>query len=267
MSRFLELVRLDERVALITGACGHVGSMVAETLSDLGAVTVLVDLDRSSCDAMAAKLASSERVAPLSLPGDIADVEYWKAAPAMIEEAVGGLDIVVHCAAFVGTTRMDGWSVPFAEQTTDAWTEAMDVNISSFFTMVRELQPLLDVSGRASVISVSSIYGMVGPDMRLYEGLDMANPAAYAASKGGLIQLTRYLATVLAPRIRVNTVSPGGLSRNQPETFQQRYIERTPLQRMGTEEDLVGAIGYLASDLSVYVTGVNLPVDGGWTAW
>ena len=133
--------------------------------------------------------------------------------------------------------------------------------------MVGELQALLEVSGRGSVVWVSSIYGMVGPDMRLYEGLDMANPAAYAASKGGLIQLTRYLATVLAPRIRVNTVSPGGLSRNQPEAFQQRYIERTPLQRMGTEEDLVGVIGYLASDLSSYVTGVNIPVDGGWTAW
>lgn len=203
----------------------------------------------------------------LALPGNIADQEYWKTAPAIIEEAVGGLDIIVHCAAFVGTTQMDGWAVPFAEQTTEAWDAAMDVNISSFFTMVRELRPLLDVSGRASVISVSSIYGMVGPDMRLYEGLDMANPAAYAASKGGLIQLTRYLATVLAPRIRVNAISPGGLSRNQPDTFQQRYIDRTPLKRMGTEEDLVGAVGFLASDLSSYVTGINLPVDGGWTAW
>ena len=95
----------------------------------------------------------------------------------------------------------------------------------------------------------------------------MANPAAYAASKGGLIQLTRHLATVLAPRIRVNALSPGGLNRNQPEAFQQRYVERTPLQRMGREEDLIGAVGFLASDLSSYVTVVNLPVDGGWTAW
>lgn len=267
MNEFFDLARLDGRVALITGACGHVGRMVARTLSDLGAVIVVADLDHVACDDLGATLSTSCGLAPLTLAGNIANEEYWKTAPAVIEEAVGRLDIIVHCAAFVGTTQMEGWAVPFAEQTTEAWNAAMDVNISSYFTMVRELQPLLDMSGRASVISVSSIYGMVGTDLRLYDGLDMANPAAYAASKGGLIQLTRYLATVLAPRIRVNAISPGGLSRNQPDTFQQRYIERTPLQRMGTEEDLVGAVGFLASDLSSYVTGINLPVDGGWTAW
>lgn len=240
---------------------------MAQTLSELGADIVIVDLDPAACNELSATLPASSEVPTLTLPGDIADVEFWKEAPSLIDDAVGRLDIVIHCAAFVGTTHMEGWAVPFAEQTTDAWKVAMDVNLSSFFTMVRELQPLLEVSGRGSVVSVSSIYGMVGPDMRLYEGLDMANPAAYAASKGGLIQLGRYLATVLAPRIRVNTVSPGGLRRNQPGAFQQRYADRTPLQRMGTEEDLIGAIGFLAGDLSSYVTGANLPVDGGWTAW
>lgn len=267
MTSFLDLARLDGRIALVTGACGHVGRTVSRTLSELGAVVVVVDLGSAACNDLSAELLALGEAEALALPGDITDVEFWKAAPTTIKEAVGGLDIVVHCAAFVGTSRMDGWAVSFAEQTTEAWNAAMAVNTSSFFTMVRELQPLLDVSGRASVISVSSIYGMVGPDLSLYEGLDMANPAAYAASKGGLIQLTRYLATVLAPRIRVNVVSPGGLSRNQPEAFQQRYIDRTPLRRMGTEEDLIGAIGFLASDLSSYVTGTNLPIDGGWTAW
>jgi len=95
----------------------------------------------------------------------------------------------------------------------------------------------------------------------------MGNPAAYAASKGGLIQLTRWLSTVLAPDIRVNCISPGGVFRNQPEAFVQRYVARTPLARMGAEEDLKGAIAYFASDLSAYVTGENLMVDGGWTAW
>ena len=122
-------------------------------------------------------------------------------------------------------------------------------------------------SGHGSVIFFSSIYGLVGPDMRLYEDTDMASPAGYPASKGGLLQLARYLATVLAPRIRVNTISPGGVWRNQPEAFHQRYVYRTPLGRMATEEDLKGAVAYLASDLSAYVTGQNLGVDGGWTAW
>ena len=103
--------------------------------------------------------------------------------------------------------------------------------------------------------------------MRLYEGTVMGNPAAYGASKGGLLQLTRWLATVMAPAVRVNAITPGGVWRNQPEPFRTRYEERTPLRRMATEEDLKGAIAYLASDLSSYVTGHNLVVDGGWTTW
>jgi len=95
----------------------------------------------------------------------------------------------------------------------------------------------------------------------------MANPAAYAASKGGLLQLTRWLATTLAPKIRVNAISPGGIARNQPSSFVERYEARTPLGRMATEDDFRGAIAYLASDMSAYVTGQNLRVDGGWGSW
>ena len=95
----------------------------------------------------------------------------------------------------------------------------------------------------------------------------MKHPAAYGASKAGLIQLARYFATILAPRIRVNAITPGGVWRNQSEKFHARYKQRTPLGRMATEEDLKGAVAYLASDLSRYVTGQNLIVDGGWTAW
>jgi NAD(P)-dependent dehydrogenase (short-subunit alcohol dehydrogenase family) len=95
----------------------------------------------------------------------------------------------------------------------------------------------------------------------------MGNPAAYSVSKGGMVQFTRWLATVLAPEIRVNAISPGGIWRTQPEDFHRRYIERTPLGRMASEEDLKGAVVYLASDMSSYVTGQNLLVDGGWTSW
>jgi NAD(P)-dependent dehydrogenase (short-subunit alcohol dehydrogenase family) len=103
--------------------------------------------------------------------------------------------------------------------------------------------------------------------MGLYEGTTLGNPAAYAASKGGIVQFTRYLATVLAPAIRVNCISPGGVMRGHTDPFLSRYLKRTPMGRMATEEDLKGAAVYLASDLSSYVTGVNLMVDGGFTAW
>jgi len=95
----------------------------------------------------------------------------------------------------------------------------------------------------------------------------MANPAAYGASKGGLIQFTRWLSTTLAPQVRANVISPGGVARGQPESFVERYSARTPLRRMATEEDFRGAVAYLASDLSAYVTGQVLAVDGGWGVW
>ena len=122
-------------------------------------------------------------------------------------------------------------------------------------------------SGSGAVILFGSTYGLVGPDFSLYDGTAMANPTAYGASKGGVLQLVRYLATTLAPAVRVNAISPGGVERGQPEQFQERYRARTPLRRMAREEDLKGAVAYLASDLSAYVTGHNLVVDGGWTVW
>jgi len=117
------------------------------------------------------------------------------------------------------------------------------------------------------MINISSIYGISGPDQRIYGGTSLGNPAAYAASKGGLLQLTRWLATTLAPDVRVNAITLGGVERDQPAKFQEAYIQKTPLRRMAIEEDVKGAVAYLASDMSAYVTGHNLVVDGGWTTW
>jgi NAD(P)-dependent dehydrogenase (short-subunit alcohol dehydrogenase family) len=157
--------------------------------------------------------------------------------------------------------------VPFLEQDSTTYHKALDVNLAAPFVLVQSCTEALKASGHGSVINIASIYGLVGPDLRLYEGTSMGNPAGYAASKGGLIQLTRWLATVLAPDVRVNAITPGGIWRDQPETFREQYVARTPLGRMGTEGDLKGAAAYLASNLSAYVTGQNLIVDGGWTAW
>jgi NAD(P)-dependent dehydrogenase (short-subunit alcohol dehydrogenase family) len=157
--------------------------------------------------------------------------------------------------------------VPFPDQTADAFDAALRVNLTSAFVLAQVAAGPLARSGHGSIVFLSSIYGSVAPDERLYEGTTMANPLGYGASKAGLEQLARSLATTLAPAVRVNTVSPGGVWRNQPTNFVERYESRTPLRRMATEEDLKGAIAYLASDLSAYVTGHNLIVDGGWTAW
>lgn len=126
---------------------------------------------------------------------------------------------------------------------------------------------MLRTAEGASIINIASTYGMLGPDWSLYDGTTMGNPAAYGASKGGLIQFTRWLATTLAHAVRVNAISPSGIRINQPDQFIARYAAKTPLQRMATENDLSGAVAYMASDLSNYVTGQTLAVDGGWEIW
>ena len=135
------------------------------------------------------------------------------------------------------------------------------------FHLSRDLAHLLARSSNGSIVNVSSIYGEFGPDLELYEGLEMHNPAAYAASKAGLVQLTRWLSTVLAPAVRVNAVSPGGLLRGQPPVFVERYTKKVPLARMASEADVVDSIYFLASPAASYITGQVLRVDGGWGVW
>jgi NAD(P)-dependent dehydrogenase (short-subunit alcohol dehydrogenase family) len=263
MKSLKELMDLRGRVALITGGAGHIGQAAAEALIELGARVALLDLDAMTCRERAIALGTDV----LALPCDLADEQATRKVVRSAIDALGGLDILIHCAAYVGATQMPGWAVPFEQQAVVAWDSALRVNLTSAFVIAQESKEFLGASGHGSVILFSSIYGIVGPDMSLYEGTSMANPAGYGVSKGGLLQLTRYLAVVLAPCIRVNAISPGGVWRSQPEAFRERYKARTPLKRMAIEEDLKGAVAYLSSDLSAYVTGHNLVVDGGWTAW
>jgi NAD(P)-dependent dehydrogenase (short-subunit alcohol dehydrogenase family) len=267
MRTLKELMNLESRVALITGGAGHIGSVIGETLAELGASVALLDLDRTACEKAATQISENHGVKTLGVAVDLADIEEIHSTPGRVVAELSRLDILVHCAAYGGDTKFPGWAVPFDEQSTEAWDRALRVNLTSAFALAQAARQPLSESGHGSIVFISSIYGLVGPDMSLYEGTSMANPAGYGASKGGLLQLMRYLATLLAPQIRVNAISPGGVLRQQPEAFQERYRTRTPLGRMATEEDLKGAIAYLSSDLSQYVTGHNLTVDGGWTSW
>jgi len=236
-------------------------------LAELGASVAVLDIDQTAAGASASEIAHSYKVKTLAIAVDLTDITAVQSAPKRVVAEFGRLDIVIHSAAYGGDTRFPGWAVPFDEQTIEAWDRALRVNLTSAFALAQAArQPLID-SGHGSIVLISSIYGLVGPDMSLYEGTTMNNPAGYGASKGGLLQLMRYLATVLAPQIRVNAISPGGVWRQQAEQFHARYQSRTPLGRMATEEDLKGAAAYLSSDLSSYVTGHNLVVDGGWTVW
>lgn len=263
MKKISDLISLSGRKALISGGTGFIGRSVAETLIELGARVAILDLDLQVGEQVAAQLGNGS----IPLACDLRDEKATRNTVCHAIDQMDGLDILVHCAAFVGTTEVLGWAAPFEEQSVSAWEMGLQVNLTSAFVMAQEARTTLASSKHGSMILFSSIYGLVGPDMGLYSDTKMANPAGYNASKGGILQLTRYLATVLAPDIRVNAISPGGVFRNQPEIFKNKYELRTPLKRMATEEDLKGAVAYLASDMSGYVTGHNLVVDGGWTAW
>jgi len=255
MRTISSLMNLKGRTALITGGAGHIGSAIASALSECGANIAIVDVNN-------AKLPGAQNIV-----ADLCDTNRLQGIPEEVEKKFGSLDIIVHAAALVGTSALEGWSVPVNAQSVETWRKALEVNLTSFFTLTQAAIPALKKSGHGSVITVGSIYGMLGPDWSLYKDTAMANPAAYAASKGGLMQMTRWFATTLAPHIRVNGIIPGGVFRDTKEPFLSRYVSRTPMGRMASEEDFTGAALYLASDMSAYMTGQHLVVDGGWSAW
>jgi NAD(P)-dependent dehydrogenase (short-subunit alcohol dehydrogenase family) len=262
-----ELMSLQGRVAIVTGGAGHIGIAIADALAELGAGIALVDIDGKRNSAAADAIAKKWPVKTVAFDCDLEQGNAVRELPRRVRERFSSIDVIVNCAALVGTSGLEGWAVPFQEQSDATWRRALEVNLTAPFLLVQAAADELRASGHGSVVNISSIYGLTGPDWRLYEGTAMGNPAAYAASKGGLLQMTRWLATTLAPHVRVNAVAPGGVFRDSREPFLSRYVARTPLARMAREEDMKGAVAYLASDLSAYVTGQCLAVDGGWTAW
>ena len=264
MTTIKELMSLQGRRALITGAAGCLGRVMAETLAELGADLLLVDRPGADFQPLSDQLSGRWGV---KVQHRHCDLEQQDQRTDLVDWVTGGgegLNILVNNAAFVGSSQLQGWAVPFAQQSIDTWRQALEVNLTAVFHLCQGLSPLLKGAVGGNIINIASIYGALGPDWSLYEGTQMSNPAAYGASKGGLIQLTRWLATTVAPDIRVNAISPGGIFRNQPAAFVERYQAKTPLGRMASEDDFRGAVAYLAGDLSRCVTGQNLFVDGGW---
>lgn len=267
MRRLSELMSLHGRRALITGGAGHIATAMAETLAEMGADLVLLDVDQSKLDDLSNRLTKTYDVHVSYVSCDLENDGDRFAAIQAVQANGAALDILINNAAFVGTSVLEGWTATFDRQSLAAWRRALEVNLTAVFHLSQALAPLLSASGHGTIINIGSIYGEMGPDWSLYDDTGMANPAAYSTSKGGVLQLTRWLATTVKPDIRVNAISPGGVERGQPEKFVSRYVKRTPLGRMATEDDFRGAIAYLASDMSAYMTGQVLRVDGGWGVW
>jgi NAD(P)-dependent dehydrogenase (short-subunit alcohol dehydrogenase family) len=260
------LFDLSGRGALVAGGAGALGEVICRELGSQGAGVLVCDLDQARCEAVARTIPGKTPRQHRGLGADLS-TEAGCAAAAGWFAKDRRLDIVVHCIGLISAVPLAGYAVPFEQESLAAWEIALRVNLTSGFLLAKAVHERLRKSPNASFILVGSIYGVMGPKMSLYEGVDMENPVAYGASKGGLIQLMRYLATKWAPQVRVNCVSPGGIRRGQSQAFIERYERLTPLGRMATEADVAAPVVFLASDAARYITGHNLLVDGGWTAW
>ncbi len=260
---------LDGCNALVTGATGRLGRAMCHALGTAGARLQIAGRDARRLDALAREL-SDIGIAAHSLPFDLGNTQALRRATEKLAGRIDHLDILIN-NAHGGVPGRSG-------QTTEQhFSQAQRLAVSAPHDLIRQLLPLLETAARrrgggASIINIASMYGMVSPDPAIYGDSGMNSPPYYGAAKAGMIQLSRYLAVHLATRgIRVNSISPGpfpptSLTLEQPE-FHAALSAKTPLGRIGEPQELAGPIVFLASAASSYVTGINLPVDGGWTAW
>jgi NAD(P)-dependent dehydrogenase (short-subunit alcohol dehydrogenase family) len=248
----------DGQVLVLTGASGFLGSEIARGFIAGGGHVIGLDRCPPRVD-----LGASFVFQELDLSSEEA-VQKW--ATEFSSAADSRCDVLVHCAAFVGTSELPGWNVPWQQQSNETWNKCMTVNVTCAFVLGKALFPLLQKSASPSVVFVSSIYGDIAPDMSLYEGTAMNNPIAYGCSKAALNQLCSYFASLMgAAGVRVNAVAPGGIARGQNPLFVERYCKKTLLGRMATEPEIAEPILFLMSSGARYITGQLIHVDGGFS--
>ena len=264
--------RIDGKVALVTGALGVLGKTFCRALAAQGASVAVVDLDERSCIEFAAAIQKECGQRCIGVGCDVGDQTSVRAAVDRCVAELGGLH-VLHNNAATKTADVRAFFAAFEDYALDTWREVMRVNVDGMFLMAQAAGAHMAANGGGSIVQTSSIYGVVAPDQRIYEGSDylggpINTPAVYSASKAAVLGLTRHLSTYWASAgIRVNSLTPGGVASGQNNEFARRYSARVPLGRMAVPNDLVGALIFLASDASSYVTGQNFIVDGGLTVW
>jgi NAD(P)-dependent dehydrogenase (short-subunit alcohol dehydrogenase family) len=261
---------LTGRVAVVTGALGLLGREHCLALSRAGATVVAADLDGDAAAAFAGSLAGATGVAL-----DVTDRGSLEDARDALLAEYGRIDVLVNNAAVNDMFEDQALAAEqsmFEHYPLEQWERSLRVNVTGVFLASQVLGTPMAEAGSGSIINVASTYGLVGPDQRIYLAPDgtqaMHKSPAYPATKGAVVNFTRFLAAYWGPRgVRVNTLSPGGVENGQDEWFVDNYAARTQLGRMAVPDDYHGAIVFLASDASKYMTGANLVVDGGWTAW
>jgi NAD(P)-dependent dehydrogenase (short-subunit alcohol dehydrogenase family) len=260
---------LSGRTAIVTGGGGILGRGFCGVLAEHGARVAVFDVD----EAAAQKTADAIGTSAIAVACDVSDPASVSESVARVVRECGGIDIL-HNNAASKSSDLKHFFAPFEDYTIETWREVMDVNIDGMFLMAQAVGKRMLEQGRGgSIIQTASIYGVVAPDQRIYEGSHylggaINTPAVYSASKAAVIGLTRYLATYWAANgIRVNALTPGGVESGQNDVFSKKYSARVPMGRMARADEMQSALLFLASDASSYVTGQNLIIDGGLTCW
>ncbi|MGF7056645.1 SDR family oxidoreductase [Brassicibacter mesophilus] len=270
---YKELFNLEKKVAVVTGGIGILGKRFCSGLAEFGANVVVVDLDEKETEAFAKELMENYQIKSLGIACDVSSVRDVKVMVSKVIEEFGEIHIL-HNNAASKSDDLNAFFAPFEEYSLDEWRKIMSVNLDGMFLVAQAIGAQMVKQGKGgSIIQTSSIYGILAPDHRIYEGSfyldrEINTPAVYTASKAAVIGLSKYLASYWAnKKIRVNTLTPGGNESGQNDTFLKKYSSRIPLGRMGRPDEMVSALIFLASEASSYITGQNIVVDGGLSAW
>jgi gluconate 5-dehydrogenase len=259
-----ELFDLKDQVAVVTGGSGYLGKFISEALAEAGANVFITSRDKNKSKKTAIDLQhkTSGQITGKTL--DILDEQSIANCFDDIVSKTGGIDILINNAAHISTGTLESIS-------NDDWIRGIDGTINGVFRCTKKVIPLMENSKNPSIINISSIYGVLSPDPSIYENSGYDNPPHYGSGKSAIIQFTRYAACHLANKgIRVNSISPGAFPKNEVqknEDFIANLKRKIPLNRIGHPSELKGVIVFLSSKASSYITGQNIHVDGGWSAW
>jgi len=261
-----QLFDLSGKVIILTGSSGFLGSQFADGFSQVGANVVLGDINYGKSKKLEKILGKKYNVKPLAAKLDVTNKNSIKRMISKVIKKFSKIDVLINNAYFY--EGLGGRSISFEEFPLSIWNKALNVNLTGAFLCSQEVGKIMVRQKQGVIINISSIYGMVGADQRIYGKGGNRSTSVYATTKGGVLNLTRYLAAYWRKTgVRVNSITFGGIKNNQNRNFIRNYSGKTMLGRMATPNECVGALLFLASDASSYMTGSNLIVDGGWTAW
>jgi NAD(P)-dependent dehydrogenase (short-subunit alcohol dehydrogenase family) len=266
--------RLDGRVIIITGGAGLLGAQYVNFLSGCGARPIVADINWEAATALFNSLSGPGD--GMALTCDVGDAASVSEMVHRVIEKFGRIDALVNNAAIdpkFDQAHHEEHTLTFENYPLDLWNESLKVDITGMFLCTQAVAPIMLQQKNGVIVNISSIYGMVGPDQRIYErgrdaGPPQYKPITYSVTKSAVHGFTHYLATYWAGKgIRVNTLTLGGVYNEHDAEFVQRYSARVPLGRMARRDEYCGALAFLLSDMSSYMTGANLVLDGGWTSW